>query len=110
MRPSKKAVRRARLSLQFNRLKEDRECFRVLKVSAQVVEFFFGGHTIRFEYHLGRVARIGGDNVYLGVEDYAALYILAEMLMAAAFAGYKKKAKKKKAKKKKKQQLSFIGI
>ncbi|PCI28246.1 hypothetical protein COB52_03955 [Candidatus Kaiserbacteria bacterium] len=110
MRPSKKAVRRARLSLQFKRLREDRQCFRVLKVSAKVVEFFFGGHTIRFEYDKGRVARIGGDYRYLGVEDYAALYILAEMLMMAALAGYKKKARKKEAKKKKKKQLSFIGI
>lgn len=87
---SEKHVHRARMTLAFQEAKRHRGSFRVLEITPRHVLFFFGGYEIEFKFCEGDVVRTGKDHVYLHPEDYAMMFIWAEMLMKANIAGLNK--------------------
>ena len=87
MNPSQRTVHRARLTISMRKVSDDLEYFRVVEITPRKVIFFFGGYRIQFEDYQGRVARMGGDNRYISVDDYALMFKLAEMLMSANIRG-----------------------
>jgi len=89
-KPSRTAVRKARLHRLFKEQKERDQYLKVLKITGIEVLFRYGGHEIGFRYEKGRVTRDGFTYRYLSDEDWVFLFRLAEELMQAAFAGYKK--------------------
>jgi hypothetical protein len=84
---SQKTAHRARVAAAFQIARADRKHFRVLEITPTKVLFFFGGYHVEFAWREGRIARIGGENEYLHPEDYAFMFLQAEMLMAANVRG-----------------------
>jgi len=112
MKPSRKAVHKARLAAAYRKHREGREFFRPVLITGHRVEFRYGGHLIQFVWESGRVLRIGTDSYpYLQPEDYALLHSEAAILMQAAIHGYKKNREPKQAESvnaQKNKQLQFI--
>ena len=84
---SEKAVHKARVAAAFQAGRAEQKLFRVLEVTPTVVVFFYGGYHVRFEWRGGDLVRIGGENAYLQPDDYAFLFLQAEMLTKANILG-----------------------
>jgi|AntRauTorckE6833_2_1112554.scaffolds.fasta_scaffold00108_11 hypothetical protein len=81
--PTKRTVAKARRAAMRKQLKEDRQYLRVLELGWNYVLFRYGGYEIRFEYYQGRLARNGGEHLYLQPADYELLFDWADMLLTA---------------------------
>lgn len=91
MKPSKGAVRKARLAAAYRQHRQGREYFRPVMITGQKVDFRYGGYLIQFVWEAGRILRVGTDSYpYLQPEDFALLHSEAAVLMEAAKNGYKK--------------------
>ncbi len=109
---SEKTAHKARVAVAFQAARADLKSYRVLELTPVYVLFTFGGYEVRFEWKEGRIARIGGENQYLHPEDYAFMFLQAEMLMAANVRGLNSAkaataAKKPPKKKPRAEQLAF---
>jgi len=89
-KPSPEAVKKARRVRLFTEQKERDQYLKVLKITGAEVLFRYGGYEIGFLHQEGRVTRNNQSYRYLSDEDWVFLFKLAEELMAAAVAGYKK--------------------
>jgi hypothetical protein len=84
---SQKTAHKARVAAAFQIARADLKWYKVLEITPTKVIFFFGGYHVEFAWREGRIARIGGVNEYLHPEDYAFMFLQAEMLMAANVRG-----------------------
>jgi len=89
-KPSKEATRKARLNRLFKEQKERDGYLKILKITGSEVVFRYGNYEIGFLSQEGRVTRDGRSYTYLAPEDWVFLFSLAQELMSAAIAGYKK--------------------
>ena len=96
MRPSKRAVQKARLAAAYRQHQRGREYFRPLLITGTRVEFRYGGYTITFVWDTGRILRVSTEEpyIYLQPEDFALLHSEAAILMQAVHNGYQKASQK----------------
>lgn len=87
VKPSARAVARARDNAYLSRLTEDEEYFRVDVFRRNKLVFFYGGYYVQFEPYEGRIVRCGRDFVYLAPLDYLLMFRLATMLFKARHKG-----------------------
>lgn len=93
-KPSKEAVRKARLHKLVNEYQEESRYLCILSISSSEVIFIYGGHKIEFIKQEGKITRDKVNTEHLTFEDWTFLFKLAEELMEACLVGSRRKKRK----------------